>query len=798
MLFVPHILFTKFKLMREFLFALLDHIGLVIGALVALFVLMKSFVNIKSDQIGVIERRWIGKEMPDGRTVALPGEVGIQARIMGPGLKMIIPFVFVVKKHPFIVIKDDEVGMVESITGESLLLGEIFASPVECLNFQDGEAFLRNKGQKGPQLPVLLTGEHRINPHLFKVRIEKAVSISNSEVGVVESIAGKPIPAGRILADPVDSKDFADGSMFLKNGGQKGPQVKLLPPGLHRINLDLFSVKKFPATVIPGGTIGLVTAMDGKEIPAGRLLADKVEGHKNFEIGEAFIANNGQKGRQIEHLMPGTYRINPFLFKVSEPQPWISIEADEVGVVTILEGKPIMDPSQIAAIEIPLDKHNNFQDADAFLKSGGQKGLQVPVLRSGNYAINPWYASVHKQEMVEVNIGECAVVTSFVGEDGDDTSDSNVNAKIVETGKKGIWKDPLGPGKHALNLQILKVDKVPTTQILLSWADDESSAHKFDSNLKTIVLRTADAFSVSMDVRVIIHIAMIDAPKVVANLGSVQNMISQVLEPAISSHFRNASQAVQALELYTKRAELQDKAKKHIQDVLRVHHIESKDTMIADIVLPAELTKTVTDRQIAEQEKKTFATQRQAQEERRALENATAQADMQPEVVKSERGVDIANNLADAAVKKANGEAEASKLAAAADAKNIEVRANGKAKAIEVEAMANAKATKAVGTAEAEVIQSKGEATAEAYKLQVEAMGSDNFGRLKVIEQIAEKGVKLIPDPKVLIMGGGENGSSQLENLIALGMMDRIMGTTVDTAEPATITAPAPDKGAKK
>jgi hypothetical protein len=67
-------------------------------------------------------------------------------------------------------------------------------------------------------------------------------------------------------------------------------------------------------------------------------------------------------------------------------------------------------------------------------------------------------------------------------------------------------------------------------------------------------------------------------------------MISQVLEPAISSHFRNAAQSVKALDLYTKRAELQARAKDHIQSVLRIDHIESKDTMSADVVLPAELT----------------------------------------------------------------------------------------------------------------------------------------------------------------------------------------------------------------
>ncbi len=212
--------------------------------------------------------------------------------------------------------------------------------------------------------------------------------------------------------------------------------------------------------------------------------------------------------------------------------------------------------------------------------------------------------SVHwlKVDMVKVDIGFCGVVTSYVGPDGEDMTDDAVNAKIVKNGCKGIWADPLQPGKHPLNTKICKVDLVPTTQILLNWADNRSSAHDLDSNLTTITLRTADAFNVNMDVQVIVHIPVSNAPKVVANLGSVKNMISQVLEPAISSHFRNAAQYIMALDLYTKRKELQEKAKEHIDAVLKVHHIDSKDTLIADVVLPVELTKTVTDRQIAEQE----------------------------------------------------------------------------------------------------------------------------------------------------------------------------------------------------
>ena len=78
--------------------------------------------------------------------------------------------------------------------------------------------------------------------------------------------------------------------------------------------------------------------------------------------------------------------------------------------------------------------------------------------------------------MTNVKIGECAVVTSFVGDaDANPTdeakADKGVNAKLVTNGCKGIWRNPLGPGKHALNPKTCAINLIPTTQVVLSWAN---------------------------------------------------------------------------------------------------------------------------------------------------------------------------------------------------------------------------------------------------------------------------------------------------------------------------------------
>lgn len=762
----------------------MNSVAAIVPAVIILFLLWHSFANAAADEYITLERRWVGKPMGDGRTVALKGEIGLQARVLGPGLHWFIPFINRAMKHKIIRVGPTQMLALEAVTGKDLPNGEFFGKPVACSNFQDGEAFLTNGGQKGYQQQVLGPGEYMINPHLFKWKLSSEVVVGENEVGLIEALAGKPIKAGRIFADPVDCDSFQDADAFLKNGGQKGPQVDVLAPGKYRFNPFLFNYSAAPITVVPGGRVGTVYAVDGETVPDGSLLAKKVDGHKNFEIGSEFIKKGGQKGRQLQILMPGSYRINRMLFQVETNHPWIEIGPDEVGVVTVKEGKPITDPSKIAADEVDLTLHSNFQDADAFLKADGQKGLQIPVLRSGNYAINPWFADIEKIPMTIVEIGECGVVTSYVGEEGQDTSDNHVNAKIVENGKKGIWKDPLGPGKHPLNLKTYKVDMVPTNQITLSWADARSNAHKLDSNLKTITLRTADAFSVNMDVNVIIHIPMQNAPKVIANQGSVSSLISQVLEPAISSHFRNAAQYIEALHLYTKRKELQETAKAHIVDVLKEHFIDSKDTLIADVVLPESLTKIVTDKQIAEQEKSTYKVQREAQAERKGLENETAQANMQGDVVRSERQVEIEKNIAEgkvkaadgakqAAVLNAQGKSEARKLEASAEAEAIEVTAGANAKATKLNADADAEAKEKVGMAEAKVILAKGESVAKAYELEVAAMGKENFGRINALKEVKDLKLKLVPD--VLIMGGGEGGGS-IDNFMKISLLEKVTG----------------------
>ena len=539
--------------------------------------------------------------------------------------------------------------------------------------------------------------------------------------------------------------------------------------------------------------------MDGKKIPEGRVLAATVTGHKSFQDGEAFLKNGGERGRQEEILMPGTYYINTFLFEVSEEKEWVHINADEVGVVTTLEGAPITDTRRIAAKELSLDVHSNFQNPAAFLKAGGEKGLQIPVLRAGSYAINDWFATVEKFPMANVKIGECAVVTSFVGDaDTESTentgsesgttesaekanTDSGVNAKLVKNGCKGIWRDPLGPGKHALNPKTCSYNLIPTTQVVLSWANAESDANAYDKNLSTITLHTADAFDVKMDVQVMFHIPMHKASAVVADLGSMTDMISQVLEPLVSSYFRNAAQTINALDLYTQRAQLAKSAKEQISSVLAHYHIESRDVMITDVLLPKEVTDPVNKAAIAKQEKEQYKSEQEAQEARKQLEFTTKQADMQQALVESERGIDIAENNAKAAIKTAEGEKNAAVLAAEGRAKTVTIEADARAHKVKTEGDAEADIIERKGKAEGAAIEAKGTAQAKAYELSQKALGAD-YARLQIIEAIAKNGLKIIPEN--ILIGGGSNGADMINQFLGIEMIEKLTGKPFNVIAP--------------
>ncbi len=535
-----------------------------------------------------------------------------------------------------------------------------------------------------------------------------------------------------------------DGAIIALNG-EAGIQAETLAPGLHwGLWPWQYSVSIRSFLTIKQGKLGVVEARDGKPLSGGRVLAKLVECN-SYQDARAFIQNGGERGPQIAIIPPGTYRINTRLFDVSEADV-TEVESNMVGLVTTKEGKQLPN-GDIAGPEVL--GHNSFQDAQAFLNAGGFKGRQEQVILAGRYFINPRFASIERVPMTEIPIAHVGVVISYVGNEGVDvTGETFKHGNLVGKGQKGVWVDPLDPGRYPINPWTHKVEAVPTANIVLNWANDKSEAHKLDENLCTITVRSSDGFKFNLDVSQIIHIPRNDAPKVIARFGSVTNLVTQVLEPTIGNYFRNAAQGSDVIQFLNSRVERQTQAKDSIAAALQVYNVGAIDTLIGDITPPDALMETLTNRKLAEQEKITYGTQKLAEDTRKELEQARALAATQARVVDAERKVQIAEFDAQSAVKKAKGDAESKTINAEADAQVLTT----------------------VGEAEGKKITAVGEAEAKVIQLKTNAVGQGNYATIEVGRALATSGFKLVPD--VVAGGGTDSGSSGIVNVLMARMLE--------------------------
>lgn len=587
------------------------------------------------------------------------------------------------------------------------------------------------------------------------------VMISERQVGiVVKKFSTRSLPAGRLVA----------------LNGEAGYQADTLTPGWHFGYWPWqYNVMKVPVLSIPQGEIALVVANDGAPIPPERILGQVVE-CDSFQNARKFLANGGEKGRQLGILTAGTYRINTALFNVitaataekhgMSPRQLLvyAVMPDKVGVVTTLDGAPI-DEGEIAGAIIP--GHDNFQNTQRFIDGGGRRGLQEQVLLSGTWNLNPWFVVVEQTPMTEIPIGYVGVVISYVGKAHEDVSGLDFkHGDLVNMGHKGVWVTPLYPGKHPLNARVMKVELVPTTHIVLNWAN-RTESHKYDEKLSSITVRSKDGFSFNLDVSQIIHVGALDAPKVISRVGSMQNLVDHVLEPTVGNYFRNSAQAYTVLDFLTARSDRQKEATIHIRSAVGLYDVEAVDTLIGDITPPAELMETQTARKIAEEQKKTYEVQEAAQSQRQKLVRETSLADIQKNMVQAEQGVNIAELESKAVIKRANGEAEAFKLRAASEGEALKLRGAGDAEAIRLRGHGEAESIRLKALGEAEGVRAIGAAKAEAYQAGVRAVGSQSYTAIQLMQIIGDQKVRVIPE--LMVNGGGANsGTSMTDALLGI------------------------------
>ncbi|MFI4982551.1 MAG: SPFH domain-containing protein, partial [Nevskiales bacterium] len=227
--------------------------------------------------------------------------------------------------------------------------------------------------------------------------------------------------------------------------------------------------------------------------------------------------------------------------------------------------------------------------------------------------------------------------------------------------------------------------------------DETSTAHNLDKDLSPIEAKSSEGFVFMIDLQVQIHVPDSDAPRVISTVGTMGNLVNEVLQAAVGNHFRDKLQSMPAIDFIQKRADVQQQAQDHITERLKVYRVETRGVYIQDVVFPKQLVEVLTAREIANQQRATYDAERAAQDQRLLLEASRGRADQQSALAQSMIGVDIARNRAAAVQAQADGEAY--RLDKVGEASAVQTRAEGLAVAAGLEAQ-----TRAVGAGQAAVI----------------------------------------------------------------------------------------------
>ena len=721
-------------------------IVIAVVALVALgliwYIVTRFLVNVGAQEVAIKERRYLGRRMPQGRVVATEGEVGIQADVLKPGLHFVwYPVEQVVRKVPLVEIGADEMGIIEAIDGEPMQTGNIFApdrAQNAHNNFQDPIAFIKQGGVKGIQLRTLPPGKWAIHPLLFRVSIAKTTVIPPGKVGIVTSADGEQLDQGRLHGKAIAShKNFQDAESFIYNGGQKGPQVEILTPGTYRIHTQsfglengqeakpgLFYVRLYDATLITENQIGLVEALDGSPLDPRDYVAQPVEGHDNFQDANTFIEKGGQRGPQKDILLPGTYYINPLMFKVI-PEQAKEVKPGEVAVIVSNTGK---DPGEEIRREMARKIRERLEREEAEQITRAAEQLD----------------KVDNEDRSLEDIK--AELVADAGDPADKRLDQGAHeAYVVPEGFRGIQETVVGPGRYYINTLAVSPIIIPTTNMTVEW-----TAEDVEASFDPFAVISKDGFTMQLEVRVVFRVKPEDAPFMVAKIGNTDRLVQNVMHPLIDSIFRNQASESSAMAYLQNRHEEQERAEARVRMHLLKYHVDVVNVLICHIHLPEELMKTQTEKILAEQRQNMYNAQREAEVKRIELEKTKSQADSQRDLMQATVGVDIASRRSEQRKKEAEGEA-------------YYISETGKA--------------------EAEKVRLMGEAQGVAYAEQVNALGPQGVALIETLKVIGEKGVRITPD--VMASGGSGDGASGLGTLLLLNLFrDQVQKNTSGNGTP--------------
>lgn len=477
------------------------------------------------------------------------------------------------------------------------------------------------------------------------------VNIPPEKVGIIFSEIGDAAPEGR----------------FIVEKGQKGIQRMVLEPGMHLLGPKKFfmGVTLYPAKRIPTGKIGVITALDGRPLPDGEIIAEddvhvKEKNKENVFVNKFIM---GQKGIRKSVLMPGNHYINPKYLSVVI-HDMVSIPDKKYGMLTRKVGALPPDNRKLVSI----NKQTIMGVTAQF------KGMIQEVLKPGDYPLNPHIYDVKIHNAINVPAGKVGIRIRKIGEnppkgtilidrdsnyrgiieeidqpglyftnlneydyelaDAVEINEGFVGVEIAKIGKQtpsndilvdkgfmGIQRKPLKPGLFYINPYATRIVKVDTMQQKYEMTGDTraSDTRAGDTKLADdIRFRSDDGFNISVDLTVVYQIPPEDAPYVVATLGKdIKQAITKIIRPTARSFARLEGSLLKAEQFV--RGETRTKFQRALEEKLVIETKSSKiriaSALLRNYDIPEALLIPIKDKEIAEKQKQKYISEQAREKE---------------------------------------------------------------------------------------------------------------------------------------------------------------------------------------
>ncbi len=211
-----------------------------------------SFVLIGADRVGHLKRIYLADDLPPGRIIAVDGQKGPQAEILGPGFhfRPLLNVLYDVEERAVVTIPEGYYGQITTLDGQPMPEG-MFIAPViaddKLSTMLEAQTFIKEGGFRGPQETVLKPGSYRLNQYLFDVRIDESTAatvIPTGQVGVVKSNVQQPgLNCREEMVRVSEAQHDADAlSVPLVPRGCIGLWREALLPGAYYLNKHAYDV----------------------------------------------------------------------------------------------------------------------------------------------------------------------------------------------------------------------------------------------------------------------------------------------------------------------------------------------------------------------------------------------------------------------------------------------------------------------------------------------------------------------------------------------------------------------------